>query len=122
MIAPDAPSAAAERVRQLADALADDACRLAEAAENGLWSAEAVADAVDAIDILLDALARTSPKAPRLLAPATDATTALLLDLGIETMREQARQLRQAAGGQPTRRRREVGLGPRYQGIRLPPR
>ncbi|MFI0742731.1 hypothetical protein ACH4PU_32315 [Streptomyces sp. NPDC021100] len=104
----DFSAGAAPGVEEHADATAEAACRLAEAAHPTGWSAVAVEDAVDAIDTLVEALSTLDPHSARLLAPITEATAALLEHLA----RSQGDDQTAVVADVPIRRRR---LGPGRQ-------
>jgi hypothetical protein len=145
-IHPPVPPAAGP-VPALADAVADTACALADAVADG-WPAErdGVLDAVDALDVLLGALAQLDDDTARLLAPAVTAAARLRRHLDPHAPDEddgdedeggdavpgdvpapanvsapapdvpQPRAASGAARAKPPKRR---GLGPGYQGLRL---
>ncbi|MFJ2561359.1 MULTISPECIES: hypothetical protein [unclassified Streptomyces] len=122
------PSTAAPGVAERAEALADAACELHDAASTpASWSVAAVEDAVESLETTALALA----------VAHSDAAAAMLV------IRQQLGQLRERLGLHPgesvtspddehqeqavvpptpirhTRQRR--GLGPGYQGLRIPP-
>ncbi|WP_371558764.1 hypothetical protein OG416_39140 (plasmid) [Streptomyces longwoodensis] len=123
------PTTAAPGVAERAEALADAACELHDAVSTpASWSAAAVEDAVESMETTALALAAAHPDA-----------AAAMLAIG-----QQLAQLRErldlppgehAAAGPdddehqeqpvepptPIRRPRRRGLGPGYQGLRIPP-
>ncbi|MFI9311325.1 hypothetical protein [Streptomyces triculaminicus] len=104
----DLSAGAAPGVEGHADATAEAACRLAEAAHPTGWSAAAVEDAVDAIDTLVEALSTLDPHSARLLASIPEATAALLEHLAHS---ERGGQAAVAAEATADRRRRRLGPG-----------
>lgn len=111
---PVLPDRSAPGVQQLAEAVADSACRLADAA--GHWNLAAVEDAVEAIDTLVAALSEIDPDVARALARVPAATAAALRHLGGEPEEQPAPPVPPPARRAPRRR----GLGHGYQGIRMP--
>ncbi|MEU5091099.1 hypothetical protein [Streptomyces sp. NPDC021356] len=110
------PDRAAPGVQEQAEGVADGACQLADAAGPGAWNLPAAEDAVEAIDVLVQALAAIDPEAARILAGVPAATGELLRHFrGLP-----------AAGGPVAIpaprivRKPRRGLGPGYQGIRVP--
>ncbi|MFI0915461.1 hypothetical protein [Streptomyces abikoensis] len=104
----DLSAGAAPGVEEHADATAEAACRLAEAAHPTGWSAIAIEDAVDAIDTLVEALSTLDPHSAQLLAPIPKATAALLEHLAHTQRSDQTAVVADA----PARgRRRRLGHG-----------
>lgn len=118
------PAVAAPGVAEQAEALADAACELHDAASTpASWSAAAIEDAVESMETTALALA----------AAHSDATAAML------SIGRQLAQLRERLGlpavnsddehqEQPVvpptpirRRHKRRGLGPGYQGLQIPP-
>ncbi|MEV8476258.1 hypothetical protein [Streptomyces sp. NPDC051173] len=93
---------AAPGVEERADAAAEAACDLGDVAVPSGWSAAAVEDAAEAIDVLTAALSALDPQAARLLAPIPAATAAL---------RQHIERPDPAAEAAPLRRRRSLGHG-----------
>ncbi|MFF0747413.1 hypothetical protein ACFYVL_44240 [Streptomyces sp. NPDC004111] len=112
----------------LADAAADAVCALADAVTYG-WPADrsGTHDALDALDILLAALAQLDTDAARLLAPAVLAATRLRHHLdGDQDDGQEAGGVPAAPAPAPTvpaprtpARPRRRGLGPGYRGLAL---
>ncbi|MYS39111.1 hypothetical protein K388_07179 [Streptomyces sp. KhCrAH-43] len=108
---------AAPGVQEQAEAVADGACRLSDAAGPGAWNLAAAEDAADAIDVLVAALSAIDQQAARILSDIPAATSALLRHLGdggtgagpasVPLVRRTVRAPRR-------------GLGPGYRGIRVP--
>ncbi|QES46797.1 hypothetical protein DEJ50_01925 [Streptomyces venezuelae] len=63
------PTTAAPGVGERADAVAEAACHLYDAAGPGRWSRAAAEDAAEAIETTAHALAESHPGAPLILAP-----------------------------------------------------
>lgn len=101
-------------VEQRAEAVADAVCELVDAVTPGTWSAGAVEDAVDAIEMLAEALAAIDPKAARALAPIPAATAELRRRLD-PAATEDVPEV-PAQGSVRARRR---GLGPGWRGVRI---
>ncbi|MFB6578759.1 hypothetical protein ACFCYC_15305 [Streptomyces sp. NPDC056402] len=111
------PDQSAPGVQQLAEAVADSVCRLADAA--GHWSLSAVEDAVEAIDTLVAAVSQIDPDVARALAGVPAATAAALRRFGAEP-EEQPDTMPLPVPLQARRVPRRRGLGHGYQGIRIP--
>ncbi|MFB6582738.1 hypothetical protein ACFCYC_35960 [Streptomyces sp. NPDC056402] len=111
------PDQSAPGVQQLAEAVADSACRLADAA--GPWNLSAVEDAAEAINTLVAALSQIDPDVARALAAVPAATAAVLRRFGAEP-EEQPDTPAPPAPPQARRVSRRRGLGHGYQGIRMP--
>ncbi|WP_327359852.1 hypothetical protein [Streptomyces sp. NBC_01304] len=116
------PTTAAPGVAERAEALADAACELHDAATSpDRWSAAAVEDAVESVETTLLALLTLHPGA----ALVGQAVTQLRDDLGLPP-RDASKAGPVAAEDQlteptPIRARRERrGLGPGFQGVRIP--
>ncbi|MFE6479680.1 hypothetical protein [Streptomyces rochei] len=101
------------RVEERAAAVADAVCELVDTVSPTTWSAGAVEDAADAIDMLAEALAAIDPEAARALAAVPAATAALRRRLAPATAEDVA-EVPAARSGRPRRR----GLGPGWKGVR----
>lgn len=101
------------RVEEQAAAVADAVCELVDTVSPATWNTGAVEDAVDAIDMLAEALAAIDPEAARALAAVPAATAALrrLLDPAATEEVAEVPSPRSA-------RSRRRGLGPGWQGVR----
>ncbi|WP_424893250.1 hypothetical protein [Streptomyces sp. XH2] len=108
----DLSAGAAPGVEEYADAVAEAACRLAEAAHPTGWSAVAVEDAVDAIDTLVEALSTLDAYSAQLLAPITGTTAALLEHL---TRAQGNDQIAVVADVPVRQRRRRLGPGRQHE-------
>ncbi|WP_189817533.1 hypothetical protein [Streptomyces olivaceoviridis] len=102
-------SEAGPGVEQRAAVVADAACELVDTVTPRTWSAGAVEDVADALDVLAEALAAIDPEAARFLAVVPTATAALRRRLAPATAEVPAPR-----SGQPRRR----GLGPGWKGVR----
>lgn len=100
-------------VEQRAAALADAACELVDTVTPRTWSASAVEDVADAIDVLVEALAAIDPEAARVLAAVPAATAALRRRLA-PAAAEDVVEVSVPRSGRPRRR----GLGPGWKGLR----
>ncbi|AZK98802.1 MULTISPECIES: hypothetical protein [Streptomyces] len=100
-------------VEQRAEAVADAVCELVDVVAPGSWSAGAVEDAADAIDLLAEALAAIDPEAARALAAVPAATAALRRRL-VPGAVEEAPEVPAPRSERPPRR----GLGPGWKGVR----
>ncbi|WP_237314682.1 hypothetical protein [Streptomyces sp. AMCC400023] len=87
-------------------------CELTDTVTAGSWSAGAVEDAADAIDMLAEALAAIDPEAARALAAVPAATAALRRRL-TPTATEDVAEAPAPGSGRPRRR----GLGPGWKGV-----
>jgi hypothetical protein len=112
------PARAAPGVEALAEAVAETACALADAAGPAGWNLAAAEDAVDAIDTIAAALADIDPEAARLLAAIPAATKALLRHLGQD--QDGAAEPDPAVAVPRAARPRRRGLGHGWQGVRIP--
>ncbi|OYP10063.1 hypothetical protein CFC35_41850 [Streptomyces sp. FBKL.4005] len=101
------------RVEEQAAAVADAVCELVDTVSSATWSAGAVEDAADAIDMLAEALAAIDPEAARALAAVPAATAALRRRLALATGEDVA-EVPAPRSGRPRRR----GLGPGWKGVR----
>jgi hypothetical protein len=101
-------SKAGPGVEQRAAAVADAACELVDTVTPGTWSAGAVEDVADAIDVLAEALAAIDPETARALAAIPAATAALRRRLAPTVAEAPAPR-----SGRPRRR----GLGPGWKGV-----
>ncbi|WP_370424418.1 hypothetical protein AB8O64_37130 (plasmid) [Streptomyces sp. QH1-20] len=106
-------SEAGPGVEERAAAVADAACELVDAVTPTTWSASALEDAADAIDMLAEALAAIDPEAARALAAVPAATAALRRRLAPATVEDVA-EVPRTRSGRPRRR----GLGPGWKGVR----
>lgn len=111
------PALASPGVEVLAEAAADAACDLADAAGPTAWNLPAAEDAAETIDTIVAALSQIDPEAARLLAAIPAATKALLRHLGQDP--EDGVTERAAVAPAPRPRRR--GLGHGWQGVYVPP-
>ncbi|MFM9449164.1 hypothetical protein [Streptomyces acidiscabies] len=117
----DLPTVAAPGVAEQANALAEAACHLSDAVADdpGRWSAEAAEDAIEAIETVSAALSAISPGAAARMTAVTDALSRLrqeiLGDVLLGQDQEQA-----VTPPTPITRPRRRGLGPGYQGVRIP--
>ncbi|MEV7445704.1 hypothetical protein AB0O22_31980 [Streptomyces sp. NPDC091204] len=112
---------AAPGVEQLAGQAADAACHLADTTGPGDWSTAAAEDALDAIDILVEALGSTGENIAQALAVVAAATNTARRHPGI-AVEETPEPEPAAAAAVPAPRRarpRRRGLGPGFQGIRM---
>ncbi|MEV5241932.1 hypothetical protein AB0K89_22920 [Streptomyces cinnamoneus] len=101
---------AAPGVEELANAAAESACVLADAGVPYGWSAAAVEDAVEAIDVLAAVLAALDPQAARLLTAVPAATAALRQRIERPDREVEAVPV-------PCRRRRSLGPGAFRRGL-----
>ncbi|WP_405682862.1 hypothetical protein [Streptomyces sp. NBC_01238] len=99
-------------VEQRAEAVVDAACELVDAVTPRTWSTGAVEDAVDAIDMLAEALAAIDPQTARALAAIPAATAALRRRLA-PAVAEDVTEVPAQGSGRPRRR----GLGPGWKGV-----
>ncbi|MFJ3198530.1 hypothetical protein ACIPJQ_38560 [Streptomyces griseoviridis] len=99
-----------------AAAVADAACELADTVTPAAWSASAVEDALEAIDVLAAALAAIGPEAERILAQVPSASAALRRRLAAAPALGESGMGAGEASGQRSGRRR--GLGPGWKGLR----
>ncbi|MFG3158117.1 hypothetical protein ACGF7W_39460 [Streptomyces sp. NPDC048219] len=102
-------------VEERAAAVADAVCELVDAVTPRAWSTGAVEDAIDAIDMLAEVLAAIDPETARILA-AVPAATARLRHRLVPGGTEDVPEAPAPRSGRPRRR----GLGPGWQGVRLP--
>lgn len=100
-------------VEQRAAAVADAACELVDTVTPRTWSAGAVEDVADAIDVLAEALAAIDPEAARALAAVPAATAALRRRLA-PAVTDDVAEVPAPRSGRPRRR----GLGPGWKGVR----
>lgn len=105
-------SEAGPGVEERAVAVADAACELVDTVTPRTWSAGAVEDVADAIDMLAEALAAIDPEAARALAAIPAATAALRRRLAPAAAEGIAEAPAPRSGG-PRRR----GLGPGWKGV-----
>ncbi|GAA2572889.1 MULTISPECIES: hypothetical protein [Streptomyces] len=101
------------RVEEQAAAVTDAVCELVDMVTPTTWSTSAVEDAVDAIDLLTEALAAIDPEAARVLAAVPAATAALRRRLAPATA-EGVAEVPAPRSERPRRR----GLGPGWKGVR----
>jgi hypothetical protein len=100
-------------VEERAAAVADAVCELVDAVTPGSWSAGAVEDAADAIDMLAEVLAAIDPEVARALGAVPAATAALRRRLTQAATGDVA-EVPAPGSGRPRRR----GLGPGWKGVR----
>ncbi|MFE3866113.1 hypothetical protein ACFXPT_37725 [Streptomyces goshikiensis] len=119
---------AAPGVTERAEALADAACELHDAAGPGSWSADAVEDAVEAIETTALALADAHPDAAAAMLAIRHQLAQLRAHLDLPPGEPPAaagpeeEHQEQVVEPTPLRRARpRRGLGPGYQGVRIPP-
>ncbi|MET7728753.1 hypothetical protein [Streptomyces mirabilis] len=120
------PTVAAPGVAERAEALADAACELHDAASTpASWSANAVGDAVEAMETTALALLVTHPDAAAAIGTVAQALARLRQDLGLPARDDEpavpADDDQDQAVTPPTpirRPRARRGLGPGYQGYR----
>ncbi|MYT20268.1 hypothetical protein GTW69_08190 [Streptomyces sp. SID7760] len=123
------PTTAAPGVAERAEALADAACELHDAASTpASWSAAAVEDAVEAMETTALALAAAHPDAAAAMLIIGQQLAQLRERLGLPPGEhtagpdEDEHQEQAVAPPTPIRRpRQRRGLGPGYQGLRIPP-
>ncbi|MFF8506410.1 hypothetical protein ACF07L_38100 [Streptomyces anulatus] len=96
-----------------AEAVADAVCDLVDTVTPSTWTAEAIEDAADAIDMLTEALAAIDPEVARALQAIPAATAALRRRL-TPTATEDVAEVPESRSGRPRRR----GLGPGWKGVR----
>lgn len=120
------PTKAAPGVAERAEALADAACDLHDAARSpGSWSAAAVEDAVESMETTALALASAHPLAAAAMLAVGQQLDQLRGAIGLPPAEhagpEDEHQDQLAAAPTPVRRpRARRGLGPGYQGLRIP--
>ncbi|MFC7933103.1 hypothetical protein [Streptomyces cinereoruber] len=119
---------AAPGVAERAEALADAACELHDAASTpGSWSAAAVEDAVESMETTALALAAAHPDAAAAMLAIGQQLAQLRERLGLPPGEHPAgpdedEHQEQPVAPTPLRRPRpRRGLGPGYQGLRIPP-
>jgi hypothetical protein len=88
-------------------------CELVDTVTPGTWSAGAVDDVADAIDMLAEALGAIGPEASRALAAVPAGTAALRRRLAPASAEDIAEVLAPRSG-----RARRRGLGPGWKGAR----
>ncbi|WP_018569656.1 hypothetical protein [Streptomyces sp. PsTaAH-124] len=124
------PATAAPGVAERAEVLADAACELYDAASSpGSWSAAAVEDAVEAMETTALALAAAHPDAATAMRAIGQQLAQLRERLGLPPGEhppagpdEDEHQEQPVEPPTPIRRpRQRRGLGPGYQGLRIPP-
>ncbi|MFJ2819111.1 hypothetical protein [Streptomyces sp. NPDC087294] len=120
-VLPGAAGPGVEQVEQRVAALADAACGVHDFVGPGQWSEAAAEDAIQTVEITVDALTRSHPDAAELLAPVLHATAELRRRLGLSADGQEV-----ADGASvpelpvaPRGRRRRVlgGLGPGWRGV-----
>ncbi|MBK3583199.1 hypothetical protein JHN49_05505 [Streptomyces sp. MBT57] len=123
------PTTAGRGVAERAEALADMACELHDAASTSAsWSAAAVEDAVEAMETTALALAVAHPDAAAAMLAIGQQLAQLRARLALSASDHSgagcdgdAREGRPAEPPTPARRpRQRRGLGPGYQGLRIP--
>lgn len=119
------PPDAAPGVADLSEALAEAACALGDAA--GAWNATAAENAIEAMEIIAAALAAAHPSAIDGVSVIGRDLGRLRQDLGLPARDDGVSGVPaapQAADAVtvpiPLRSRRRRGLGPGFQGIRIP--
>jgi hypothetical protein len=124
------PTVAAPGVAERAEALADAACELHDAAGTpASWSAAAVEDAVESMETTALALASAHPDAAAAMLAIGQQLAQLRERLGLPPGEDAAagpddeeHQEQPVVPPTPIRRpRQRRGLGPGYQGLRIPP-
>ncbi|MFF4647497.1 hypothetical protein [Streptomyces sp. NPDC001389] len=111
-----------------AEALADAACELHDVAGPGSWSADAVEDAVEAMETTALALAAAQPDVAAAMLAIRQQLAAVRERLGLPPGEPPAaagpdedEHQEPAVAPTPLRRRpARRGLGPGYQGVRIP--
>jgi hypothetical protein len=121
------PTTAAPGVAERAEALADAACALHDSASSpGSWSEDAVEDAVESMETTALALAVVHPDAAATMLAIGQQLAQLRERLGLPpgeptASPDEDEHQEQPVAPTPLRRRRDRrGLGPGYQGIRIP--
>ena len=116
--------AAAPGIAARAEALADAACELHDCAVGPLaWSTAAVDDAVESMEITALALMHAHPGAPDVMVAVRGSLARARAVLGLPLRDEEpavAGGERQAVVEPTPPRPRRRGLGPGYQGLRIP--
>jgi hypothetical protein len=124
------PTVAAPGVAERAEALADAACDLHDAASTpASWSAAAVEDAVESMETTALALAAAHPDAAAAMLAIGLQLAQLRERLGLSPSEytaagpdDEEHQEQPVVPPTPIRRpRQRRGLGPGYQGLRIPP-
>ncbi|MFF0487274.1 hypothetical protein [Streptomyces sp. NPDC004435] len=123
------PTVAAPGVAERAEALADAACELHDAAGTpDAWSAAAVEDAVEAMETTAFALAAAHPDAAAAMLAVRQQLAQLRERLGLPPGEDapagpdvEEHQEQPVVPPTPIRPRQRRGLGPGYQGLRIPP-
>lgn len=122
------PAVAAPGVAEQAEALADAACELHDAAGTPTsWSAASVEDAVEAMETTALALAAAHPDAAAVMRTIGHQLAQLRERLGLpcgeHAVGPDGDEHQEQPAGPPTplrRPRARRGLGPGYQGVRIP--
>ncbi|MEU6285001.1 hypothetical protein [Streptomyces sp. NPDC047028] len=121
------PTTGAPGVAERAEALADAACELHDAVSTpARWSAAAVEDAVEAMETTALALATVHPDAAAATLAVRQQLARLRARLGLPpgdptADLDEAHQEQAVVPPTPIRPRQRRGLGPGYQGLRIPP-
>ncbi|MFL4910680.1 hypothetical protein ACJ6WF_48225 [Streptomyces sp. MMS24-I2-30] len=120
------PTAAAAAVAERAGTLADAACELYDVTGTpGTWSADAVEDAVEAMETTALALLRAHPATAAAMDTVARTLALLRQDLGLPAADHgtDEHQDQAVTPTTPIRRSRTArrGLGPGFQGVRIPP-
>jgi hypothetical protein len=122
------PAVAAPGVAERAEALAEAACELHDAVSSdpGRWNAEAVEDAIEAMETTAAALQNVHPDAASSMFVIAHNLGHLRQALGLPPRddapaEEDQDQDQAVTPPTPIRRPRRRGLGPGYQGVRIPP-
>ncbi|MER7069276.1 hypothetical protein ABT357_27025 [Streptomyces albidoflavus] len=116
------PTTAAPGVADRAEALADAACELHDAASSpGSWTAAAAEEAVEAMETTALALHGAHPAAAAAMDTVAQVLARLRRDLDLTAADEDDAQDQIVTPPTPIRRRTRRGLGPGYRGLRVPP-
>ncbi|MFH8343110.1 hypothetical protein [Streptomyces sp. AM6-12] len=114
------PIIAAPGVAERAEALADAACELHDAASTpASWSAAAAEDAVEAMETTALALHSAHPATAVAMDTIAQVLVRLRRDLGLTTGDEDHDQA--VVPPTPIPRPKRRGLGPGYRGLQIPP-
>ncbi|MEU0743964.1 hypothetical protein [Streptomyces sp. NPDC006134] len=117
------PTTAAPGVAERAEALADAACELHDAASTpGSWNAAAAEEAVEAMETTALALRGAHPAAAAATNAIFQALAGLRRDLGLPAADTDDDQDQDVTPPTPIRRpTTRRGLGPGYKGLQIPP-
>lgn len=123
------PAVAAPGVAERAEALAEAACELHDAVSSdpGRWNAEAVEDAIESIETTAAALQAVGPEAACWMLVVVNGLGHLRQALGLQPCDDGPAGPAEEDQGEGvalrpliSRPRRRRGLGPGYQGVRVP--